>query len=601
VDLPEGHCAEAFVDAMIPVLATLPERARPSLTSGQGPLSESAAGIRLAPFAERGKRHDYAKAKLTWRRNKLVTTAPKSIGGRKRYMFAVPDEEEVVAAAQSLGIRLRAGEVVLFQKELAEQLAALEEFVQARIAEDKPVLSFPAREPGYRPSAAEDPLRAWLWKCEIRGADDGFLVGKTVGFKDHIAVAGMPITFGSIALEGTIADFDATVVTRTLAAGGTVVGKHTMDGFAGGFGFGGGIGDYERPRNPHNSEHVTGGSSSGSGAAVAAGEVDICFGGDQGGSIRIPAAWSGTVGLKPTFGLVSHFGIGFGSDQSLDYTGPMARTVEDAALALQAVAGFDGLDPRQSREVPEQLDAVGTLSDGVSRLRLGVLSEGFAHVEPEVRDVVMAAIDVLAEAGAEVSTISVPEHTSVGTAWAALNAEGARAVFDTGFFGVFAKTYYPSSLIAAINKMWATEADLLCPRTKLNYLLAEFSRRNFRGRVYAKAHNVRTGYVRAYDAALATVDVLVMPTCALTAPRYVAPEDRLAAVAQDLAGAAKLAVRNTRPFNYTGHPALAVPCGKSGGLPVSMQLVGRYFDDPLLLRVGYAYQKSAPIDASAAL
>jgi amidase len=135
----------------------------------------------------------------------------------------------------------------------------------------------------------------------------------------------------------------------------------------------------------------------------------------------------------------------------------------------------------------------------------------------------------------------------------------------------------------------------------LNYLVAEFSRRNFHGRVYAKAHNVRTSYIKAYDAALAEVDVLVMPTCVLKAPRYEAPADRLEAVAKDLASGTNPAVYNTRPFNYTGHPALAVPCGKSDGLPVSMQLVGRFFDDPLLLRVGHAYQRLVPGDEIAAV
>jgi amidase len=515
-------------------------------------------------------------------------------------MFAVPDIDELISAGEALGIHLGTEEAVLYRKYLVEQLAVLDEFVQARIDEDKPAVLYPAREPGYRPSAEDDLLNAWLWKCEIAGAADGLLAGKTVGFKDHIAVAGLPLTFGSFVMEGNLADFDATVVTRTLAAGGTIVGKHAMNGFVGGFGFGGGIGDYGRPKNPHNLEHLTGGSSSGSGAAVAAGEVDIAFGGDQGGSIRIPAAWSGTVGLKPTFGLVSHFGIGFGSDQSVDYTGPMTRTVEDAAIALQAVAGYDGLDHRQGRDVPEQMDVLSTLNDGVAGIRIGVLSEGFVDAEPDVQDAVMAAVDVLAKAGAEVSKVSVPEHLAVGSAFTALSAEGSRAVFDTGFFGMFAKTYYPESLIVAINKMWENEADLLAPRTKLNYLLAEFSRRTYHGRVYAKAQNVRTTYAKAYDAALADVDVLVMPTCLLKAPRYVAPVDRLAAVETDLQGTSAVPSRNTRPFNYTGHPALAVPCGKSNGLPVSMQLVGRFFEDPLLLRVGHAYQQSLPSDASVA-
>lgn len=513
-------------------------------------------------------------------------------------MYEIPDVDEVVSAAQRLGFHLKAEEAVLYQQYLAQQLAVLDEFVQARLDEGKPETSYPAREPGYRPGTDEDPLNAWLWKCRITGADQGLLSTKTVSFKDHIAVAGLPLTFGSFVLDDNIADFDATVVTRTLAEGGTIVGKHTMNGFAGGFGFGGGIGDYGRPKNPHRHDHVTGGSSSGSGAAVAAGEVDISFGGDQGGSIRIPAAWSGTVGLKPTFGLISHFGIGFGSDQSVDYTGPMTRTVRDAALALQAVAGYDALDPRQGRGVPDSVDAVSMLGEGIAGIRVGVLTEGFEEAEPDVRDAVMAAVDVLAEADAKVTTISVPEHVSMGTAISALSAEGSRAIYDTGFFGAFAKTYYPPGLIAAINKMWAHETTLLHPRTKLNFLVAEFSRRNFHGKAYAKAQNVRAAYARAYDTALNDVDVLVMPTCVLKAPLYEAPVGPTAAVEADLAmaTAGNPAVRNTRPFNYTGHPALAVPCGKSDGLPVSMQLVGRPFEDSLLMRIGHTYQQSVPYD-----
>src|SRR5262249_59838624 len=131
-----------------------------------------------------------------------------------------------------------------------------------------------------------------------------------------------------------------------------------------------------RRLNPHNREHVAGGSSWGSGAAVAARQVDISFGGDQGGSIRIPAAFCGIIGHKPTFGLVSHFGIGFGSDQSIDYTGPMARTVEDTAAALQATAGYDPYDPRSTRDVPARVDVLSPLADRGSGVRLGGLPEG---------------------------------------------------------------------------------------------------------------------------------------------------------------------------------------------------------------------------------
>jgi amidase len=330
---------------------------------------------------------------------------------------------------------------------------------------------------------------------------------------------------------------------------------------------------------------------------VASGEVDISFGGDQGGSIRIPSAFSGTVGHKPTFGLLSHFGIGFGSDQSIDYTGPMTRTVEDAAAALQATAGYDHYDPRSTREVPTSIDILGQLDGGVSGLRIGVLQEGFDDAEADVRDLVMAAVNVLAEAGADISNVSVPEHHAISAAQAALTAEGALAVFKTGYFGAFTRTYYPASLIAAINKLWASQADVLTPRSKLSLIAAEMSKRNYHGRVYAKAQNVRPTYIKAYDSALANVDLLVMPTCIMTAPKNHTPGSYLEAVEDNLATASSKGSRNTLPFNYTGHPALALPVGKSpSGLPVSMQIVGRFFDDPLVMRAGYAYQNSTDWD-----
>jgi amidase len=512
-------------------------------------------------------------------------------------MYAVPDVDQVVAVAKALGIHLGPEEAVLYRKYLMEQLRAFDTFVQARVEEPKPPMVSAARPPGYRPRPAEDPLNAWMWKCRIEGAAEGLLAGKTVSYKDHIAVAGMPMSCGSFALEGFIPDFDATVVTRVLQAGGTILGKNVMNGLSGGFGTGGAIGDYGRPLNPHHHDHVTGGSSSGSAAAVAAGEVDISFGGDQGGSIRIPAAFCGIVGHEPTFGLVSHFGIGFGADQSIDYTGPMTRSVEDAAAALQATAGYDPYDPRSTRNVPTSMDVLGRLADGVSGLRIGVLEEGFDEAAVDVRDLVMAAVDVLAQTGADVSKVSIPEHHAIRTAQSALMGEGALALFKTGFFGAFTKTYYPASLIAAVNKMWASQADVLAPRSKLLLIAAEVSRRHYHGRVYAKAQNVRPTYVKAYDAALADVDVLVMPTCLMTAPKNHTPGSYLEAVEDNLTMMHRSGSRNTMPFNYTGHPALALPVGKSSaGLPVSLQLVGRFFDDPLLMRVAYAYQHATDWD-----
>ena len=310
-------------------------------------------------------------------------------------MFAMPDAGQLVELAASLNLRLSHSEAELYLPFILDAMRGLDEFVQSRAEEAAPPLLFPERGPGYRPSLTEDRYRAWLWKCAIGGSDRGLLAGKTVSFKDHISVAGIPQVFTSQVLEGFIPDVDATVVTRVLSAGGKVVGKHMMNGF---------MGDYGKPLNPHNQERITGGSSSGSGAALAAGEVDISFGGDQGGSIRLPAAYCGVLGLKPTFGLVSHFAVGFAAEPSVDHVGPMARTVPDVAAALQAVAGYDDNDPRQRRGIPESIDALSDLDGGVRGLRIGILEEGFAEpIEPEVAKGVLAAIATLEKLGAEVS------------------------------------------------------------------------------------------------------------------------------------------------------------------------------------------------------
>jgi amidase len=177
-------------------------------------------------------------------------------------------------------------------------------------------------------------------------------------------------------------------------------------------------------------------------------------------------------------------------------------------------------------------------------------------------------------------------------------AEGALALFKSSYFGAFTRTYYPADIIAAINTFWSAHADVLAPRSKLQLIAAQLSRRNYAGRVYAKAQNVRPTYIQAYDAALSDVDVLVMPTTLTTAPKFEPVKGGYMEVLEHNLSASWWPLAfNTAPFNFTGHPALATPVGKSSEhLPVSMQLVGRFFDDPLLLRVAYAYQHSVDWD-----
>ena len=507
-------------------------------------------------------------------------------------MFAMPDAGQLVELAASLNLRLSHSEAELYLPFILDAMRGLDEFVQSRAEEAAPPLLFPERGPGYRPSLTEDRYQAWLWKCAIGGSDRGLLAGKTVSFKDHISVAGIPQVFTSQVLEGFIPDVDATVVTRVLSAGGKVVGKHMMNGF---------MGDYGKPLNPHN--------RSGSPADPRRAPVRLWpqarsmsrSAATRAAPIRLPAAYCGVVGLKPTFGLVSHFAVGFAAEPSVDHVGPMARTVPDVAAALQAVAGYDDNDPRQRRGIPESIDALSDLDGGVRGLRIGILEEGFAEpIEPEVAEGVLAAIATLEKLGAEVTRISVPQHAQIDSVYAALVFEGARAIHDIGFFGIGAKTYYPASVITAIDRMWRAHGDMLPPRTKLNHLVAELSRRNYHGGVYAKAHNVRPSYVAAFDRALAKVDVLALPTVRNIAPLVEAePTDPTAAIEANLRRNWMLLpmAYNTKPTNYTGHPALAVPCGKVDGMPISLQLVGNFLADPLLLRVAYAYQKAVDWDA----
>ena len=190
-------------------------------------------------------------------------------------MHLMPDANQIASVAESIGAHLGKEEAEQYRPYLVDLLRLVDQFMQERTVTAPPPLLFPNRGPGYRPGLDEDTYRAWLWKCDIGGAATGLLAGKRVSFKDHISVARIPQVFTTQAMEGFVPEVDATVVSKVLAAGGTVVGKHMMNGF---------VGDYGSPVNPHNPAHVTGGSSSGSGAALAAGEVDISFGGDQGGS-----------------------------------------------------------------------------------------------------------------------------------------------------------------------------------------------------------------------------------------------------------------------------------------------------------------------------
>ena len=497
-------------------------------------------------------------------------------------LHATPTIEEVRELARQFGINLGDDEAAVYRAELIATLRGLDHFMATPMEESRPTLLFPERAPGYRPRRDADPYGAWLWKCDIGGSNEGLLAGKTVSVKDNVAVAGIPLSFGSMPFDGLLADIDATVVDRCLAAGATIIGKNSLRGFTEDFGPG---------LNPHNPEYRSGGTSSGSAIAVAANQVDISFGGDQGGSIRNPAAYNGVLGLKPTFGLVSHFGMAFLSEPTLDHTGPMARHSDDLAKALQAVAGYDGLDPRQGREIPERFDALSNLDKGVEGMRIAVVDEGLEGADESVIEAVESAFDVFVRLGAKIAHVSIPEHNSIGMAISALSAEGSRAVFETQLFGTGVKTYYPSALIAAFHRAWEGSAKQFAPHRIKRVFAGELALRNYHGAAYAKANNVRPYYVRAYDEALLGFDVLAMPTLKTTVSKVEPqPTDPLELLKWKFDYARTIPVANTEPFNFTGHPAIAIPIGKANGLPCSLQLTGRFLADAQLIRAAYAYE-----------
>jgi amidase len=454
------------------------------------------------------------------------------------------------------------------------------------LSEPRPAVKYP-RTTGYRPGPEENKLNAWYWKCSIKGAPSGRLAGKKFAIKDNVCVAGIPMMNGTAVLEGYIPDIDATVVTRILDAGGEIAGKAVCESLC--FSGGSHTSDPMPVHNPHKRGYAAGGSSSGSGALVAAGEVDMAIGGDQGGSIRIPASWCGIAGHKPTYGLVPYTGV-FPIELTLDHTGPMARTVADVAVFLEAIAGPDGLDPRQ-RDVRTDT-YTEAIKGSVSGLRLAVVKEGFGWEgasEKDVDQMVQDAVHKLERLGAKVTTISLPMHRDGIHIWNAIAVEGATMLMVRGnSMGTNWKGHYTTSLLDVFAKGWQSRADDLSETTKLVVMLGQYMQDNYHGRYYAKAQNIARSLRGAYDEALQQADLLVMPTLPMKATPIPSPT----ASREEYVARALEMIPNTCPFDVTGHPALTVPCGTSGGLPVGMMLVGRHWEDGTVLRAGHAFEQA---------
>src|SRR5499426_772129 len=344
-----------------------------------------------------------------------------------------------------------------------------------------PPVKYP-RTPGYRPEGAENRYNAWYVKTTVNGAPSGKLAGKTVALKDNICLAGVPMMNGASTLRGYVPDIDATVVTRILDAGGTIVGKAHCEYFC--FSGGSHTGAAGPVHNPHRMGHSAGGSSSGSAVVVAAGDVDMALGGDQGGSIRIPAAFCGIYGMKPTHGLVPYTGI-MPIELTLDHTGPMTATVADNACLLEVIAGADGLDPRQY--APPTVPYTEALGRGVAGLRMAIVREGFGHPNADagVDKKVRAAAESFRSLGAAVDEISVPMHLAGPAIWTPIALEGATELMMKGNgFGTNWRGLYVTSLIDA-HSAWRHRADELSDTLKLSMLIGHYFVKHHRGHFYA--------------------------------------------------------------------------------------------------------------------
>jgi aspartyl-tRNA(Asn)/glutamyl-tRNA(Gln) amidotransferase subunit A len=389
----------------------------------------------------------------------------------------------------------------------------------------------------------------------------GPLHGIPFGLKDLYYVKGIRNTSGSKIFDHFIPDFDSTIALRLKEAGAILLGKLNLHPFA--YGATGENEEYGHMHNPWNPALITGGSSGGSGSAVASGQCTLAMGSDTGGSIRIPGALCGLVGFKPTYGRLSRYGL-TALSWSQDHTGPMARTVEDCALVMNGVAGYDPNDPTSvNLPVPDYTKA---LTGHIKGLRVGVVKEFFeVPIESQVKEFVWKAIEKLEELGAIISEVSWPiYHYAMATASTIQMAEA---------------TAYHSKLIRESASQIYSPVRL---RLEAGIFISATD--------YIQAQRARTLFYRQSHDLLKKVDLLAGPTVPVTA--FPIGTSQLNVENKNV-NVISLLTQYTRPFNLNGFPAITIPCGFSDdGLPIGFQLAGRPFDEETVLRVAHVYEQA---------
>ncbi len=457
--------------------------------------------------------------------------------------------------------------------------------VRARDVVDEHLAAIARREPDVHAFnlVLADEARAAADEIDRRvaaGDDPGPMAGVPVALKDNLATRGIPTTCSSRILENWRPPYDATVVTRLQAAGAIVVGKTNMDEFA--MGSSTENSAFGPTRNPHDLSRVPGGSSGGSAAAVAAGFASVALGSDTGGSIRQPAALCGVVGMKPTYGLVSRYGlVAFAS--SLDQIGPLAATVADAALLLDVIAGHDPADSTSITGPASKVTPV--VNEGVEGLRIGMVKELVGGMDADVADRLSEAVAALEAAGAKVDEVSVPALACGLAAYyliAPAEASSNLARYDGVRYGLRVDAPDVTAMYGA------TRAAGFGPEVKRRIMLGTYAlSAGYYDAYYGQAQRVRTLIIQDFEAAYASVDLLITPTTPTTAFALGAKSDDPLAM--------YLSDTFTIPSNLAGHPAISVPFGTGDdGLPVGVQLLGPALAEPMLFRAAAALERSAP-------
>ncbi|CAN5893027.1 Asp-tRNA(Asn)/Glu-tRNA(Gln) amidotransferase subunit GatA [soil metagenome] len=426
-------------------------------------------------------------------------------------------------------------------------------------------------------ASAGDEVRATAVEIERkRKANEplGPLAGVPIVIKDNIVTKGLTTTAGSKILDGWVPPYESTVVERLRKADALIIAKANLDEF--GMGSSTEKSAYKKTRNPWNTSHVPGGSSGGSAAAVAAGLAAVALGTDTGGSIRQPAAFCGTVGLKPTYGRVSRWGvIAFAS--SLDQVGPLTRTVADAALVTQVIAGHD---PRDSTSLDHPMAPLETAGQ-VKGLRVGLPEEYFADgLDADVRKHLDATIDALKQQGATIVDLSLP-HTALALPAYYIIAPAEASSNLARYDGIrFGKRAEAQDLLDVYMK---TRGAGFGPEVKRRIMLGTYALRSgYYDAYYKKAQQLRALIKKDFDDAWATCDVLLTPTTPHTAYRFGAKATPMDMYLGDV---------YTLACNLAGLPVLSVPCGISdAGLPAGAQLLGKPLDESTLLRAGAAIE-----------